>query len=64
MIQISVLHVADDLDSVRTEVVVVSGELKARSGGIRHQKPALFYVSGIVDDLQVKCFDYLGKEYA
>jgi hypothetical protein len=57
-------HVADNLDSVRAEMVIVAGQLKTGTGYVRDADAALVDVSGIIDDLKVIGLDYLRKENA
>ena len=64
MIQEGVLHVAYHLDSVRTEVVVVTGQLEARARNVCNADAALVDVSGIIDDLKIVGFYDLRQENA
>ena len=45
VVQVSMLHVADHLDSVRTEVIVISGELQAGSCDVGYADPPGFDIS-------------------
>ena len=51
VVQVCMLHVADHLDSVRTEVIVVSGKLQAGSCDVGYADPSGFNIARIVNNL-------------
>ena len=58
-IQISMLHISDQLDTVRTEMVVVAGQLQTRTGHVRHVDTDFFHIIRGIYDFKFKGFNDL-----
>ena len=53
------LHITDDLDTVRSEMVVISRKLQTRSCTVGNTYPARLNITRIIYDFQIKILDYL-----